>query len=273
MTIAKNNGEGELVAHPDILDNQIYWKISNVNNIVSFQEKILESLNDIGFSDYSFYRLNGAPQLEGGLLSTLEDVMVSYQSEGFAEHDIMLMHANSKNAPLLMSSVENHITHAPYETEGYIRYFELIRLCRCYGFNDFYNIPFDSCNGKHRVAMGVSAKNIPKCEFQRMVYKSRNELTLLAQSIDYVVLKKFPNFFVTEESTQVTLSPRPLQLLQVMVQKNLLLKQAAYELHIGIDTANKHMATIKSTLGAATQASAVYRAIEEGLIECNPRRF
>jgi DNA-binding NarL/FixJ family response regulator len=104
--------------------------------------------------------------------------------------------------------------------------------------------------------------------FQRQIAKHEQDLNQLAQAIDYVGTRKFPESFLnSKENSQITVTPKPLQLLNTLAKDNITLKNAASQLSISLDTANKHIANIKRALGANTQAAAVYRAIKEELIE------
>lgn len=63
------------------------------------------------------------------------------------------------------------------------------------------------------------------------------------------------------------ITSKPLVLLDILAKKDLNLKQAAKELNITLNTANKHIASAKQALGVNTQAAAVYRAVKQGLIK------
>jgi len=52
-----------------------------------------------------------------------------------------------------------------------------------------------------------------------------------------------------------------------MAKNDLTLTQAADKLCLSTHTINKHMAMAKKELGARTQATAIYRAIQGGLID------
>jgi DNA-binding CsgD family transcriptional regulator len=57
-----------------------------------------------------------------------------------------------------------------------------------------------------------------------------------------------------------------LRLLSTMAQHDVSLAQAAENLCISLDTANKHMALAKQAMGTSSQANAVYLAVRKGLI-------
>ncbi len=67
-------------------------------------------------------------------------------------------------------------------------------------------------------------------------------------------------------STRNSLIPKPLKLLSILAKDGLTLKESAQKLCIGVDTANKHVAAAKQSLGASTLANAVYLAATHDLL-------
>ena len=59
---------------------------------------------------------------------------------------------------------------------------------------------------------------------------------------------------------------RPMQLLELMAQRDKTLAQAAQDLGISVNTANQHIATARRSFFYQTNAGAIYAAVKEGLI-------
>ena len=59
---------------------------------------------------------------------------------------------------------------------------------------------------------------------------------------------------------------RPMQLLELMAQRDKTLAQAAQDLGISVNTANQHIATARRSFFCQTNAGAIYAAVKEGLI-------
>ena len=68
-------------------------------------------------------------------------------------------------------------------------------------------------------------------------------------------------------SPEAALLLKSLQLLNLLAGEDVTLYQAAEILRISIDTANKHVAKIKSNFGVVTLPAAILYAAEEGLIK------
>jgi len=116
--------------------------------------------------------------------------------------------------------------------------------------------------------MAIQSPDISAQEFRIRAEICMPSLLILAAAIDHVGTKRFPEFFLgPKESRAITINPKPLQLLTKLASENKKLKVVAAEMGITESTANDHMAAVKKALGAPTQASAVYLAIKEGLID------
>ena len=267
--------DNELSLSEEIQGLHYYWDMAGAKDVEELNAKVEKILNELGFSDFTYSRLgaevvgDGSGQLlysEGAM----PEIVNEYQLQQLYTHDYVLKHLNFKSTPIYLSSVEEQISGLSFDNEEFRRNYEVYRLCNYFNLKDVYDIPLNSVDGEGRVVLAVSIKGVSKAVFSQHVEQKKKELYLLAKAVDYIGVRKFPDYFIgATEEPAVVVSPRPLQLLQVMAKENLLLKDAASRLCIGLDTANKHMAAVKRALGASTPASAVYRAIKEGLISCD----
>ena len=66
--------------------------------------------------------------------------------------------------------------------------------------------------------------------------------------------------------SRIATKRRPMQLLELMGQRDRTLTQAAKELDISLHTANQHIASARRSLFCQTNAGAVYVAVKEGII-------
>jgi DNA-binding CsgD family transcriptional regulator len=107
------------------------------------------------------------------------------------------------------------------------------------------------------VAKGMTSK-----KFMAITQSRRAVLHLLGNTAIRVYQNKFKS-----HNPAPRINPKPIRLLTIMARSDLNLSQAAEKLCISIDTANKHMALAKEMLGSRSQANAVYRAIQKGLID------
>jgi len=114
----------------------------------------------------------------------------------------------------------------------------------------------------------VATRDKSVIQFRAHVQNCKNTLHQLAQAIDYVGTRKFPDFFLCEHECQkIVITPKPLVLLNMLAQEDLTLLQTADKLSISIHTADKHISAVKKALGASTIHGAIYKAIKVGLID------
>lgn len=243
-----------------------YQDLSRAKSIEDFKQRISTKLESLGFSDFAYARLDANGGTTGGLSTTREDMLRTYQSEAFYEYDLVMQHSRKKSTPIFTSTIENYIADAPFHNELFDRNAEIIRMNKCYHFYDSYTIPFSTLDN-NRAAFSVLAQGVERIKFQESIRTYSDELDSMAQIVDYIAISRFPEFFgqpLTSPAPRIP--PKPLILLNILAKNNLTLSDAAKSMSISIHTANKHAATFKRLTGANTLAAAVYIAVLEGLI-------
>lgn len=243
-----------------------YQELSRAKDINDFERRISRKLENLGFSDFAYARIDANGGTTAGLSTTREDMLRTYQEEAFYECDLVMQHSRKKSTPIFTSTIESYIADAPFDNELFDRNFEIIRMNKCYNFYDSYTIPFDTLDN-NRAAFSVMAQGVERIKFQDNIRAHTDELHSVAQITDYIAISRFPNFFGQPETApKPRIPPKPLMLLNILAKNNLTLSEAAKLMAISIHTANKHAATFKKLTGANTLAAAVYIAMLEGLI-------
>jgi DNA-binding NarL/FixJ family response regulator len=180
----------------------------------------------------------------------------------------MLQHAVLSDEPIFQTQINTLVNNSPIKNELFNRNKELYRLMQSFGMNEYYNIPFQSCIGDAKALFSVTAKGVAPADFQRLVERHRPALHALGRAVDQVGSQKFGSHFQrVEHHANMIIHAKPLQLLNVLANRNMTLNDAAETLHISISTANQHIAAAKKALGANTTASAIIQAIKLGLIK------
>ena len=107
-------------------------------------------------------------------------------------------------------------------------------------------------------------------QFKQRVERNLLGLDLLNRVVEEIGHKKFPGIFKAgKNENKIDLDSKPIRLLNLIALDDLPVSQAAGMLNISVDTANKHIARVKSDLGVSTLPSAVFYAVSKGLID-NP---
>ena len=260
-------GDGEFT-NRSAFQIKFYKELSISRSFDDFSTRIKKVLEDLGFGEYAFSRTSATGEIPRPIITMPDAMNDVYFREGFYEHDLALQCAMNDNGPIFHSVIEDYINDVPFVTDAIMQNREIFKLLKSYGYIDFYFIPLGAHNGNGRVLLSVATKDKSVAQFRAHVESCKDTLHLLAQAIDYVGTRKFPNFFLCEkESQKIIITPKPLNLLNILAQNDLTLTQTADKLSISIHTADKHISAVKRALGASTIHGAIYKAIKAGLID------
>jgi len=256
-------------ASRSVFQIKFYKELSIFRSFDEFSTRIKKILEDLGFGEYAFSRTSATGEIPRPIITMPNAMNDVYFREGFYEHDLSLQCAMNDNGPIFHSVIEDYINEVPFVTDAITQNKEIFKLLKSFGYVDFYFIPIGAHNGNGRVLLSVATKQENVAQFRARVESCKDTLLQLAQAIDYVGTRKFPNFFLSEnESQKIIITPKPLILLNILAQDDLTLAQTADKLSISIHTADKHISAVKKALGASTIQGAIYKAIKAGLIEC-----
>ncbi|MEJ2444606.1 MAG: autoinducer binding domain-containing protein [Exilibacterium sp.] len=248
---------------PDI---RIYSELAVVKTVEELKRRLLKVVNQLGFSDFFFTVLN---KRKTGILTTFPtEIYRKYLTGDLSKSDLIMQHAGKSDSPVYLSTVAAYVSSSPLQNEVFVQNKKLREGLRSFGFHDTYNIPQNSpLDGKHAIFI-VADKGASQERFRHKVERCKSLLYLVSEAISMIGTASFPNFFFGNGTGEkVALNQKPMRLLNTLAKENVTLKQAAVKLCISLDTANKHIAAAKTALGANTQASAIFRAVQEGLIQ------
>ncbi len=241
-------------------------QLSECTTVKQFKEKILAMVSQLGFSDFTFTVLN-TPSTR--CITTLPDrVRQQYQKYNLFECDLFLEHAEGSSAPIFQSEIENYITLCPFSSERLERNKKQFKLLANLGYHDGYCIPHTSHINTHKAILSIFSRGSSKDEFRRKIEQFEIVIPFLAEAIAYFGFGMFSGHFLDKSfAAEPSITPKPLKLLTILAKDGLTLKESAVKLCISVDTANKHVAAAKQSLGATTLANAVYLAMLHGLME------
>lgn len=245
-----------------------FCELSRSKGVDDFKSRISSILGKMGFSDFTLGQLGDKEWVDEHVISTQKDFLKTYRDGRCYEHDFQLEHMKSNlPTPLFLSTVEDYVRDAPFFAENFSKNIELIKIARCYGYGDSYNIVQKETRDCGRIFLSITAKDVKKDVFKQQVERHKSELDQLLSATAQVVASKYKkHFLVPKKIDTIHIPPKPLALLSILAQENLTLKDAAKKLNVSVHTANKHASTIKKALGATTLASAVYFAMQHRLI-------
>lgn len=251
----------------DILINQIEFvrMLSKSQNIKDLNQRILKVLAPLGFSDFFIIRIAPGWAVDNSLTSLPAGLVEAYEADMFYKYDMAIDYLMTGCLnPVYQSTIANVIETASLLTHTFEKNQDLLALYKRFDFHDAYMIPVELSTAKvgEGILFSVLSKRTDSEEFRARVERCKPILQLLADAVNFINNTRF-----CERKARCAITPRQMHLLTTMAKYDLTLSQAAGKLCISIDTANKHMAMIKKTLGTGSQANAVFLALKRGLID------
>ena len=92
-------------------------------------------------------------------------------------------------------------------------------------------------------------------------------ITLLCEAIDYITSVKFPELTARKNTSEISISPQPLRVLNALANTDCDIKRVAANLNITYDCAMKHIGSAKKSFGTRTNYGAIRAAVKSGLIQ------
>ena len=247
-----------------------YSHLSSAKNLPEFEYKIKQSINDLGFQQFSYFRSDGGAGDSEKLVAVSQDLVADYFNECFFEHDLILPYVDSNTAPIYQSTLHDYAKNAPFDIGMTQMMKAICSLNKSHGYHDFYNTLAKAKSGTGNVVLSVTIQGCSPFELRRIVRGSESTLQLLCEAIDFVASRKFPNTLFgsakTDEKPRFIINPKPLGVLDTLANKDLNISQVADHLNISVVTANKHLEVARKAFGARTNYAAIKKAILSGLI-------
>lgn len=262
LTLSKDEDERALGVM--LLQVDYIRTLSAAKTPESFNKEILTILSDLSFSDYALICKSSVNSIETPHSSLPEELFMAYEEGKYCRSDMVLDYINAENTdPILLSMIEHIIESAPMMTYSFEKNLQILSLYKTFGINDACVIPVQSQrgSGNNMAIFSVMALGVDSDEFAKRVNRYYPLLRVLADAVSLISETRF----LPDKQDQL-IKAKPLRLLSTMARHDLSLAQAAENLCISLDTANKHMALAKQALGTNSQANAVYLAVSKGLI-------
>ncbi len=247
-----------------------YSRLSNAKTLLLFKEAIVEILGTLGLNSFRFAPVGVEnPRL---LSNWSADLLEQY--EQYTVYDLVSRHAENQTSPVYMSTIADYVRQSPLALESNEKYLELYKFLVERNHYDIYNIPYRTPIGINYL-FSVSKLNMEQDEFRLLIENQRSILYLLGDIAANIAIARYASYFFGPKafSQRMGVTPKQVEILNIVAKGNVTLQGAAERLHISLDTANKHIAAIKAALGAKTQGAAVYRGIVTGLIDIDAQEW
>ena len=239
-------------------------RLSSASTPELFNKQISAMLTALGFTDYALIRKSAINSIESPHSSLPDELFDEYEEGKYCRFDMVLDYIHGDAAdPILLSMIKHTIETAPMMTYTFEKNLQIYALYKKYNINDAYVVPVRSQRGSgyERAIFTVMAVGTENDQFLKLIERYSPLLKVLADAVSLISETKF-----SPHRPADLMKAKPLRLLSTMAQQDLSLAQAAENLCISLDTANKHMALAKQAMGTSSQANAVYLAVRKGLI-------
>jgi len=249
-----------------------YVILSAATNVDDFKRRITKEVQALGFSEYSFMRLEHFEcHKEVMKLNTISpDLTRSYYSSGYYKYDLALHYARLNKKPVFRTAINEYVKQSPFETNETRCIDDVIELNRRYGYYEYFNVPMEARNGNGHVVFTVAHRGLMPLELKKKVNACYSDLTLLCDAIDYVQTLKFSDYFIGNSASSenmIKINPKPLRVLDVLANNDFTIGQVADQLCISEVTAGKHLETARKAFQTRTNQAAIKKAIQCGLIK------
>ncbi len=255
---------------PRAAELSYFSQLSLAKDVNDFRQRILNAVNQMGFSDFSFVHMDASGDIDSLILSTIpKAISQSYFEQGLYEHDLIIPYANSRTRPIFRSELENYVNLAPFDNDMTRTSREIYEINKSHGFYEFFNMPSNSYDGSGKVMFLVTQRGGNPFEFRQRVTQSLRPLELLSEAIDMIVGQRFSDVIGLKklpEKTIYKINPAPLRVLQTLANNDLTIQCIADKLCISAVTANKHLESVRKGLGVRTNYAAIKKGLESGLI-------
>ena len=242
--------------------------LESANTFLEFKLYITKELQRLGFSDWSYERLDIPP--------AARIPVGTFQHNEYYNHtlgpDLMAEHiaTTADKSPVFRSTIEQYIQQIPISIALPNQAQELFDYYARLGYHDCVGIPL-SCGEQGNHALFTLAANGEDADYIKQTFLScDSKVKIIAEIVEDIGNDRYPEFFigVKEKYDRLTASG-PLKLLVAMIEHDCGIPQAAKKVGISRAAADKQLARIRNWLNARTTHTAVLNAIKLGVITCN----
>ncbi len=239
-------------------------RLSAAKSPEEFNREIIKLVSLLGFTDYALICKTSLNSIESLHSSLPNELFTEYEKGKFCRFDMVLDYIHGGKAePVQLSMIKRIIESTPMLTYTFEKNMQILELYKKFNIDDAYVIPVlcERGSGYNRAIFTVMGIGMKREEFALSIQRYSTLLRVLADAVSFISETQF-----LPSRPEDDIKAKPLKLLCTMAMHDVSLAEAAENLCISLDTANKHMALAKRAMGTTSQANAVYLAVRKGLI-------
>jgi len=244
----------------DVELEQYLFQAKSVADLNKRVDSLLERVGINRFAHTDLTMVNGILDPVGNFDPKVTD---RYVWEGFPTDDFMNRHLllDKEKKPIFRSDIQRYVDAAPFESDFFRRNIDITKFLKEVGMEDCYNIPLPTGG-----MFSVSIHHGPTDPFREVVLRNRKTIHQIAEAVDWVGRTKFQNRFHSTKIARMPICPRPLEILNIMANKDLSATETARLLGLHEVTVNKHIAAAKKALKVNTLLGLLMAAIKGGMV-------
>lgn len=243
-----------------------YTALANCETIEEFRNNIFNIINKLGFTDFSFVRLDTV-NAATPLTVNSRDLIKDYMREEFYKFDMLFPYTKHNTKPIFWKTLTQAYSEVIYETEHSSRLRDLQALNESHGYMDYYVMPSPALNWNGNVIFSVTTKNMKSEALRQQVIHHRKILHQLAEAIDYIGSKKFSDrLFDASECLDIRITHKELEIIDTLANNDLSIGEVANKLNMTSDTLKKHIDNAKKSLNTKHTTALIREAIRLKLI-------
>jgi len=248
-----------------------FHKLSLAKDFNEFKQRITFALKQMGFYDFSFVHINAAGDADSLVLTTIpKAISQSHFDQGLCEHNLTIPYSDKASSHVFRTELHSSANQGAFAIALNQPNSENDKINQSHGFYEFYNLPSSSFDGTGKVMFQLIQRDGDSSRFRERITQFMQPLELLSEAIDMIVIQRFAvTVGLKKPPSEVAykLNPAPLRVLQHLANNDLNLQCLAEKLCISVVTANKHMETVRKSLGVRTNYAAIKKALIFGLIK------
>ncbi len=257
------------VAYSPSLELEYLKKFGNCRCIKEFVTQVKDAIERLGFYSYGVTRLGATGEPEAYVKTVSDAMFKSYFEGGFFPYDLMVsaLRSNNQPEPFYRSKILTFLDNVNYKMDIFDQNHEITRLLHSYGYDDLISIAEEATNKQGKILLTLTPEGADLQEFYAHVEEHKLRLRMLVRVIDYIGTSKFADYWLPEmDPKEIHLTPKPLELIRLMVQEDIFIDEAAEKLGKSRHVCNKQLRELKEKLEVKTLHGLSSKLTQMGLI-------
>jgi len=234
-----------------------------IRNLPDLLLLISRSLKKVGISHFLNFDRRFVSDICAAIGVYPDGLLNDIQRNEFHRYDLAVRHFIDEEAalPLFRSDIDDHVRSAGYRFSIFQRHMEFSGFLEKKNIFDVYYLPVTTdC---YRSIFCCWSDNCDSHGLKKIVYENKEFIEYVAFFLNDLIREKS---FSLRSGRGVKLRQRPIEIVQLMVQKDLRSHEIARLLGLHEVTVNKHVAFFKEIYGRETLHAAIADAYLEGMI-------